>query len=422
MKIKDLYSKAETEKQSRALLALSIIAPTILLIFVTVLAIYIANAAFNNKQNRQLDVVSSAVAVLAFWDDEKGVAESVSDCKVFYYKQDLQVVNPEPGFANVYSADLNNAEDSIGGKDYKIRCGRITMGNDQGLFYYIVYLDITADNKVINNVIWSSIGVFIIAFAILFAVTYALVKLQMGVYENAINRNNRLVSDISHEFNTPLAIIKSSMAQIMEKPDEKVEDISESLVTVTHEAGRLSRMVKDMLVLSRSDSERLIVEKSDCDITAIIKEVIEPFQMMCDLQNKEMCIDLEEDIKSRTDEDKLRQSLIILLDNATKYTKEGESITVRLYSTFSRFVIEVADTGDGVSDAELQNIFERFYRTDTSRTQETGGSGLGLSIVKAIMSALKGKVYASHNYPKGLKIILEFPKEKFTQILQSEKE
>ncbi len=112
--------------------------------------------------------------------------------------------------------------------------------------------------------------------------------------------------------------------------------------------------------------------------------------------------------------------IALTIDNATKYTKEGESITVRLYSTFTRFVIEVADTGDGVSDAELQNIFERFYRTDTSRTQETGGSGLGLSIVKAIMSALKGKVYASHNYPKGLKIVLEFPKEKFTQILQSE--
>ena len=109
------------------------------------------------------------------------------------------------------------------------------------------------------------------------------------------------------------------------------------------------------------------------------------------------------------------------MDNATKYTKEGESITVTLYSTFSKYVIEVADTGDGVSDTELQNIFERFYRTDTSRTAETGGSGLGLSIVKAIMAALKGRVYASHNDPKGLRIDLEFPKEKFTQILQNEK-
>ena len=144
--------------------------------------------------------------------------------------------------------------------------------------------------------------------------------------------------------------------------------------------------------------------------------------MMCELSNKEMVLDIEEDVKSRADEDKLRQSLIILLDNATKYTKEGESISVRLYSTFSRFVVEVADTGEGVSQAELQNIFERFYRTDTSRTSETGGSGLGLSIVKAIMSALKGKVYASHNYPQGLKIVLEFPKEKFTQNLQNEKQ
>ena len=131
-----------------------------------------------------------------------------------------------------------------------------------------------------------------------------------------------------------------------------------------------------------------------------------------------MDIDIEEGILSRTDEDKLRQAIIILLDNATKYTREGEGVSVSLYTTFSKFVVEVADTGDGVDPSELQNIFERFYRVDKSRTSETGGSGLGLSIVKAIMIALKGKVYASINDPKGLRVVLEFPREKFTQNLQ----
>ena len=425
MKIRDLYSRVETEKQSRLLLALSIIAPTILLIFVMSVAIYITQNALSSKEKRQIGVVSEAVAALAFWDEKTSVAEDVSDCKVFYYRNvgggsDGAVVNPEEGFAMNYTTAIDGQKEDIKGKTYLCKCGRITMGNEQDLYFYIVYLDITADIHTMRAVIWSSIGVFLIAFAVLFAVTYALVMLQMGVYEQAIDRNNRLVSDISHEFNTPLAIIKSSMAQIMAKPDEKVEDISESLITVTHEAGRLSRMVKDMLVLSRSDSERMIIEKTNSDITAIVREVVEPFQMMCELDGKEMIIDLEEDIKSRTDEDKLKQSIIILLDNATKYTQEGETITVRLFSTFSKYVIEVADTGEGVPDGDLQNIFERFYRTDTSRTQATGGSGLGLSIVKAVMTALKGKVYASHNDPKGLVITLELPKEKFTQNLQSD--
>ena len=212
------------------------------------------------------------------------------------------------------------------------------------------------------------------------------------------------------------------MAQIMAAPEEKVEDISEPLVTVTHEAGRLSRMVKDMLVLSRSDNERIIIEKKNCDVSAIVAETVEPFQMMCELDNKEMILDIAENVKSRTDEDKLRQALIILLDNATKYTKPGETISVRLYTTLTRFVLEVADTGDGVPQSELKNIFERFYRTDKSRNSSTGGSGLGLSIVKAIMIALKGRVYAAVNYPKGLKVLLEFPKEKFTQNLQKESE
>ena len=422
MKIRDLYSRVETEKQSKLLLALSIIAPTILLIFVMSVAIYITQNALVSKERRQIGVVSEAVAALAFWDEKTSVAEDVSDCKVFYYRNlpTGEVVNPEEGFAMNYTTAIDGEKVDIKGQTYLCKCGKITMGNEQGLYYYIVYLDISADKHTMNAVIWSSIGVFLIAFAVLFAVTYALVMLQMGVYEQAIDRNNRLVSDISHEFNTPLAVIKSSMQQIMTKPDEKVEDISESLVTVTHEAGRLSRMVKDMLVLSRSDSERLIIEKTNCDITEIVREVVEPFQMMCELDNKEMIIDLEEDIKSRTDGDKLKQAIIILLDNATKYTQEGETITVRLFATFSKYIIEVADTGEGVPDGELQNIFERFYRTDTSRTQATGGSGLGLSIVKAVMTALKGKVYASHNDPKGLVITLELPKEKFTQNLQSD--
>ena len=154
-------------------------------------------------------------------------------------------------------------------------------GNSHGLYYYIVYLDITADLKTISTTVWTSVGALIIAFIVLVAVTYVLVMLQMRTYENSINRNNQLVSDISHEFNTPLAIIKSSMQQVLAAPESKIEDESDSLVAVTHEAGRLSRMVKDMLVLSRSDNERLIIEKSNCDISAIVKEVVEPFQMMC---------------------------------------------------------------------------------------------------------------------------------------------
>ena len=426
MRINDLYSRAETEKQSRRLLAISIIAPTILLIMVVVMAVFTATNAIKAKQTRQLDVISETAAAGRLWDPDKSRPQNLAavGSKIFYYDQKDAGYKPkspvDEGFAQVYDASLNNTQVEINGITYKCKAGDVA-GNSYGLYKYIVYLDIQEDIRTTQTFIWTSVLIFVMAFVILFAVTYALVMLQMKVYERSLNRNNRLISDISHGFNTPLAIIKSSMAQVLADPDAKIEDKSESLVTVTHEAGRLSRMVKDMLVLSRSDNERMIIEKTNCDITAIVKEVVEPFQMMCELSNKEMILEIEEEVNSRTDADKLRQALIILLDNATKYTKEGESITVSLYTTFSKYILEVADTGDGVPDKDLQNIFERFYRTDKSRTSETGGSGLGLSIVKAIMIALKGKVYAMHNDPKGLRIVLEFQKEKFTQNLQSEK-
>ena len=421
MKINDTYSRKETEKRSRILLALSIIAPTILLVILTILNVIVSTNTIKAKQERQLDTIAEAVRVLAFWDEETGVAETVSACKVIYYTQDGSAKNIEPGFAEKYDISVNNVEVRVDGKDYKCRAGKMASNGD-GLYNYVVYMDITSDNVNISRIIWMSAVILAVAFFVLLGMMHGLVNMQMKIYEKSINRNNQLVSDISHEFNTPLAIIKSSMAKIMAEPEEKVENVSESLVTVTHEAGRLSRMVKDMLVLSRSDNERLIVEKTNCDITAIVKEVVEPFEMMCELDHKKMIVDIEEGVAFRVDEDKLRQALIILLDNATKYTIEGESVSVRLFTTFSRYIIEVADTGDGVPQSELQNIFERFYRIDKSRTQQTGGSGLGLSIVKAIMVALNGRVYAEINDPKGLKISLEFSKEKFTQNLQNEKE
>ena len=304
MKINDTYSRKETEKRSRILLALSIIAPTILLVILTILNVIVSTNTIKAKQERQLDTIAEAVRVLAFWDEETGVAETVSACKVIYYTQDGSAKNIEPGFAEKYDISVNNVEVRVDGKDYKCRAGKMASNGD-GLYNYVVYMDITSDNVNISRIIWMSAVILAVAFFVLLGMMHGLVNMQMKIYEKSINRNNQLVSDISHEFNTPLAIIKSSMAKIMAEPEEKVENVSESLVTVTHEAGRLSRMVKDMLVLSRSDNERLIVEKTNCDITAIVKEVVEPFEMMCELDHKKMIVDIEEGVAFRVDEDKV---------------------------------------------------------------------------------------------------------------------
>ena len=410
MRVRDLYTKAETEKQSMRLLSISIVVPSMLLVLVAVLSCYIASYTINLKIKEQLSVASHVVLS----SPDVKIESVYEKCSVVYYDEKGIAIGDTKGFPSSYDGEWNNDNYlRIDGVRYSWQGGPTGKNND-GKVYYVVFIDITEENNLYRIVVSVSVVVLVAAVLILSLFSYWIVTLQMRHYEDALNRNNRLISDISHEFNTPLAVIKTSISTIMAEPEKKVEDVSEQLVNVTHESGRLSRMVRDMLILSRSDQDRLILEKKNCDVSAIVKDVVEPFELMCQLDDKKMNVSIDEGVLSRTDEDKVRQSIIILLDNAVKYTRPGDEIFVTLKNSSSKYSIIVADTGKGVPESELQNIFERFYRTDYSRSSETGGSGLGLSIVKTITGALKGKVVAEINEPHGLKIVLEFPKEKFT--------
>ena len=104
--------------------------------------------------------------------------------------------------------------------------------------------------------------------------------------------------------------------------------------------------------------------------------------------------------------------MIIILDNALKYTNEGDEIIISLRNGMFDAIIEVADTGIGITEETKEKIFERFYREDKARSRQTGGNGLGLSIAKTIVTDMKGKISVDHNSPKGTKFTITFPKTK----------
>ena len=414
MRVESNYGKVEVEKKAKVKLIISIVLQSVLLILLTALVIGIITYSFNQKTTAELDLVEIAVKENVTIEESKFSQGLFSKCKVFYYDENKLLISDKiDGFEQTYKGDFNKLSMKINNTTYLVRAGRMG-GNLFGAKFYMIYMDISESQDSMLSAIWLSVIFFILAIAILSTMTYWIINDQMKYYENAIEKNNQLISDISHEFNTPLAIIKLSLAKIMSEPDIRVEEASESLVSVTHEVGRLNRMVKEMLILSRSDNERLILDKTNANITDIIKDAVEPFAIMCELDEKKMEVKLDENVLSRVDQDKLKQAVIILLDNAVKYTKAGDSISVTLKQYYAKYLITVADTGIGVSDEDLGKVFERFYRTDASRNSETGGSGLGLSIVKTITAAFGGKVRAYHNKPKGFKVVLEIPKENFT--------
>ena len=126
------------------------------------------------------------------------------------------------------------------------------------------------------------------------------------------------------------------------------------------------------------------------------------------LLDKEMKLELE-NVECECDSNLIRQLLIILLDNANRYTNSKDQVIVKLYKEKDECVIEVIDTGIGIGEEAIKHVFERFYREDKARSRETGGNGLGLSIARSIVKKHKGTIEASHTHPKGATFTVRLP-------------
>ena len=150
--------------------------------------------------------------------------------------------------------------------------------------------------------------------------------------------------------------------------------------------------------------------KEKTDIDELIGELAKPYIEMANLAEKKIILNLQYNGEISIDTSKIYQVLVILLDNAIKYTEKGDTIELLTYSKDGKFTLEVRDTGIGISDEAITHIFDRFYREDKARNRETGGSGLGLSIADVIVKAHNGTIKASHNKPKGTVFTIKLPK------------
>ena len=274
--------------------------------------------------------------------------------------------------------------------------------------YVRVYINVGAEEALRLRITLFCVAFFVIVFAIQSLIGYFGGVKQTKPFIRALERNNRLIADISHEFNTPLAIVNSDISRTLEKPEAKVKDVSEQLVSALNETQRLKRMIKELLILSASDAQKLDLKFENADISAILKGLVEPFSMMAELDGKTFVDEVDDGVTAVVDTDKFRQITIALLDNAMKYTSEGESVTLSLRRKGGKIVLGVFDTGKGVPEEDMVRIFERFYRTDGSRNGKTGGAGLGLAIVKEIVSNMGAKLYVHANKPKGFAVEVEW--------------
>lgn len=207
--------------------------------------------------------------------------------------------------------------------------------------------------------------------------------------ENLERTRREYVANISHELRTPLTAMRGLLEPLIDGLVTGEEDRQRYYKIMQREVLRLSRLVTDMLQLSRLQSGTAYMEMVEVDINEVLEDIIQNYTQKC--MERDISLVLETDILPRvlTDPDRVEQVLIILLDNALRFTPEGGSIIIRA-NAFERVNISVIDTGPGISQDDIGHIFERFYTVDKSRKQ--GGTGLGLSIAQQIIMKLGEKI------------------------------
>lgn len=233
-------------------------------------------------------------------------------------------------------------------------------------------------------------------------------------FNQMINRLDRqfegqkqFVADASHELKTPLTVISSyaGMLKRWGRDDANIRD--EAIEAISKEAQRLQNLTKSMLQLAQADQEDWLNMES-FNLVQLVDETADmlhiTFQRMIRVHTG------KQDVRLNGDKDKIRQLLVILLDNAIKYSKDAIDITVSLNKGVVR--MSVSDKGIGIPEDEIANLFERFYRVDGARSRATGGAGLGLSIAKRIVDMHEGKIDVFSKPDQGTTISVALPQKK----------
>lgn len=261
----------------------------------------------------------------------------------------------------------------------------------------VIFLNTTMELRSVRNVLLISCLVGVVCFLVVFLLVIFLSKRAMKPYIRNIERQKRFITDASHEIKTPLTSIATSVDVIEMEYGE-----DEWTRNIHKQTSKMSRMVADLVTLSRLDEENPFLERTEFSLSDAVWEVAEPFASLAKAQGKKYSQRIEENLTLCGNPDATRQMISVLLDNAMKYSDENGTIRLDVYKVHGKTKIEVFNTCVLEETQNLSRLFDRFYRPDNSRSRKTGGSGIGLSIAQAVAEAYGGKIKVSSKDGKSI--------------------
>jgi signal transduction histidine kinase len=309
-------------------------------------------------------------------------------------------------FLNVTAGDI--IEKKANGAYYHLLAqkGKLENGKTVKIIFGV---DVTPEKNLLNTLSMIIVYGLVIGALVSIIVGYFLARRALRPIEKAWDRQNRFVADASHELRTPLSIIQLKIEGLLRQPRQKVQEVGEDIAVMLDEMRRLSKLVGNLLTLARSDSNRLEINLAPLDMSVMLKKVTEPFAEMADFEEKEFKLaGAEDSIYINGDEQRIHQLIVILLDNAMKFTPKNGTIAVTCARENKYARLTVSDSGCGISGEDLPHIFDRFYQVDSARTGQKG-TGLGLSIAEWIVQKHRGKIEATSAVGEGTTFIVRLP-------------
>ena len=223
------------------------------------------------------------------------------------------------------------------------------------------------------------------------------------------NMRKEFVADVSHELKTPITSIMGYADTLLETDHDKAIE-TKFLGVISSEAKRMSKLVTDLLSLSRFDSNKTNIVKEEFDLGELAKKCQEKLQIEIDKKHLQVhCLVTANVPPVYAEKDGIERVIINILSNSIKYTNENGTINIYVGFVYNDAYIKFIDTGIGIPEEDLERIFERFYRVDKARTREMGGTGLGLSIAKEILDRNYGTIDIKSKLNEGTEVVIRIP-------------
>ncbi len=292
-------------------------------------------------------------------------------------------------------------EDKLSGfeGDYKY----LAVENN-GLTTY-VFLDCSQSLFAIRNLLKMSLMIFFYSLILIFILVVILSKIVLRPVEQSYVRQKSFITNASHDIKTPLAVI-GAQADVIEIESGESSSVKE----IKNQVAKLNQLTEKLVFLSKMEEEAYKAEFKNFELSAVVEEICYSYVNLAKAKGVSLNTKIADTLNVRGDQDMLGRALALVLDNAVKYVKEGGTINVccSIVGKYCQIVCE--NDCENIEEGNHDELFERFYRLEKSRNEKTGGHGIGLSVVKAIVETHKGKILASSLDGKSMRITITLPK------------